>query len=154
MRSTVFEASMVCSVEKHQVTGLGRGQRDLDRLAIAHLTDQDDLRRLAQRRAQRQRESRRVAVQLALVHRPFLVLCRNSIGSSMVRMCSARVSLIRSMMAASVDDLPDPVGPVTSTMPFFRAATSASADGSFSSASVGIFDGDDAHHDREACRAA
>ena len=41
----------------------------------------------------------------------FLCWCRNSIGSSMVRMCSARVSLIRSMIAASVDDLPEPVGP-------------------------------------------
>ena len=58
---------------EHQVTGLGRGQRDLDRLAIAHLADQDDLRRLAQRRAQRQRKSRRVAVQLALVDRALLV---------------------------------------------------------------------------------
>ena len=79
---------------------------------------------------------------------PFLCACRNSIGSSMVRMCSARVSLIRSMIAASVDDLPDPVGPVTSTMPFLSAAMSASAGGRFSSASVGIFDGDHAHDDR------
>ena len=44
------------------------------------------------------------------------------------------------MIAASVDDLPDPVGPVTSTMPFFRAATSASDAGSLSSAIVGIRD--------------
>ena len=54
-------------------------------------------------------------------------------------MCSARVSLIRSMIAASVDDLPDPVGPVTSTMPFLSEAISASDGGRFSSASVGIF---------------
>ena len=45
----------------------------------------------------------------------------------MVMMCSARVSLIRSMIAASVDDLPDPVGPVTSTMPFFSDAISVRA---------------------------
>ena len=67
MRSTVFDASIVCSVENTRWPGLGRGQRDLDRLAVAHLADQDHLRRLAQRRAQRQREGRRVAVQLALV---------------------------------------------------------------------------------------
>ena len=80
---------------------------------------------------------------------PFLCGCRNSIGSSMVRMCSARVSLIRSMIAASVDDLPEPVGPVTSTMPFLSVAISPSAAGRFSSASVGIVRRDHAHHDRE-----
>ena len=58
----------------------------------------------------------------------------------MVRMCSARVSLIRSMIAASVDDLPEPVGPVTSTMPFFSVAVSAIAIGRFSSAMLGMRD--------------
>ena len=43
--------------------------------------------------------------------------CRNSIGSSMVRMCSSRVSLISLISDASEVDLPEPVGPVTSTMP-------------------------------------
>ncbi len=38
-------------------------------------------------------------------------------GSSMVTMWSERVSLISSMMAARVVDLPEPVGPVTSTNP-------------------------------------
>ena len=44
----------------------------------------------------------------------------------MVRMCSWRVSLIRSSMAASVVDLPEPVGPVTSTKPrgFFVKSSS------------------------------
>ena len=56
----------------------------------------------------------------------FLCLCRNSIGSSIVRMCSWRVSLIRSSIAASVVDLPEPVGPVTSTKPrgFFVKSSS------------------------------
>ena len=35
----------------------------------------------------------------------------------MVRMWSSRVSLISSISEASVVDLPEPVGPVTSTMP-------------------------------------
>ncbi len=43
------------------------------------------------------------------------------------------------MIAASVEDLPDPVGPVTSTMPFLRLAISARCDGRFRSAIVGIF---------------
>src|SRR5258708_1790968 len=49
--------------------------------------------------------------------KPFLSRCRNSIGSSIVMMCSGRLELIRSSMAASVVDLPEPVTPVTSTMP-------------------------------------
>ena len=46
-----------------------------------------------------------------------MCLCRNSIGSSIVMMCSSRVALISSIIAASVVDLPEPVGPVTSTKP-------------------------------------
>ena len=38
-------------------------------------------------------------------------------GSSIVTMCLACVSLIESIMAAIVVVLPDPVGPVTSTRP-------------------------------------
>ena len=47
----------------------------------------------------------------------FLCGCRNSIGSSIVRMWSSRVRLISSMIAASDVDLPEPVGPVTRTRP-------------------------------------
>ena len=47
----------------------------------------------------------------------FLCWCRNSIGSSIVMMCSSRVALITSISDASVVDLPEPVGPVTSTSP-------------------------------------
>ena len=43
------------------------------------------------------------------------------------------------MIAASVDDLPDPVGPVTRTMPFFRVEQSAIAGGRPSSWIDGIF---------------
>ena len=59
---------------EHEVAGFRGGQRDFDRLAIAHFADQNHLRRLAQRRAQREREGRRVGVQLALVDRALLVL--------------------------------------------------------------------------------
>ena len=47
----------------------------------------------------------------------FLCWCMNSIGSSTVTMWSARVRLTRSISAARVVDLPEPVGPVTSTRP-------------------------------------
>ena len=47
----------------------------------------------------------------------FLCVCRNSIGSSIVRMCSCLVMLIRSIIVASVVDFPEPVGPVTRMRP-------------------------------------
>ena len=59
---------------EHEVAGFRGGQRDFDRLAIAHFADEDDLRRLAQRRPQCQGEGRRIGVQLALVHRALLVV--------------------------------------------------------------------------------
>ena len=56
--------------------------------------------------------------------------CRNSIGSSIVRMCSSRSWLIMSTIEASVVDLPEPVGPVTRTKPRGLRVNSASAAGS------------------------
>ena len=44
---------------EHQVAGLGRLDRDRHRLEVAHLADQDDVRILAQRRAQRVLERHR-----------------------------------------------------------------------------------------------
>ena len=71
----------------------------------------------------------------------FLWRWTNSIGSSIVMMCSARVSLIKSMSAASVVDLPEPVGPVTSTSPRGRFANSATAGGRPSDSNGEISDG-------------
>ena len=45
-------ASLVWSVEKHQVAGERRLDRDLRGLAVADLADHDDVRVLAQERAQ------------------------------------------------------------------------------------------------------
>lgn len=42
-------------------------------------------------------------------------------------------------MAASVEDFPDPVGPVTRTMPFRRSTISCKTSGRFSSANPGVF---------------
>ena len=65
-----------------------------------------------------------------------LCRCTNSIGSSIVRMWSVRLRLTSSIIAASVVDLPEPVGPVTSTRPRGCIASSASERGRFSSSSV------------------
>ena len=79
---------------EHQVAGLGRLDRDRHRLQIAQLADQDDVRILAQRRAQRAlNESVCVRTSRWLI-RHFLFGCTNSIGSSIVMMCSSRVRLM------------------------------------------------------------
>ena len=62
-----------------------------------------------------------------------------SIGSSIVRMCSRRSLLILSIIAASVVDLPLPVGPVTSTSPRGRSASVAMTAGRPSSLKPLIF---------------
>ena len=56
-----------------EVARLGDAERALDRLEVAHLADEDDVRVLAQDGAQRVRERVRVGVQLALVHDAALV---------------------------------------------------------------------------------
>ena len=57
-----------------EVAGLRRLDRDRDRLEVAHLADEDDVRILAQRRAERVLEALRVLADLALIHEALLVL--------------------------------------------------------------------------------
>ena len=71
----------------------------------------------------------------------FLCVCTNSIGSSIVRMCSERCSLISLMIEASVVDLPEPVGPVTSTRPRGFLANSRMTGGRPSSSIGTVLDG-------------
>ena len=59
----------------------------------------------------------------------------------MVMMCSARVELMRSTMAASVVDLPEPVTPVTSTSPRGMSQICSTTFGRNSSSSARIFVG-------------
>ena len=67
-----------------------------------------------------------------------------STGSSIVRMWHDRVSLMRSMIEASVVDLPEPVGPVTRTKPRGRVASHSAVGGRSSSSKVGIREGSSA----------
>ena len=57
---------------EYQVAGLRRGQGQADGLQVAHLADQDDVRVLPQRRAQRFAEAEGVAMHLALVDQALL----------------------------------------------------------------------------------
>jgi len=56
-------------------------------------------------------------------------------------MCTGRVALMWSIIAARVVDLPDPVGPVTSTRPRGRSQRYWHTFGRFNSASVGMASG-------------
>ena len=64
----------------------------------------------------------------------FLSSWRNSSGSSTVTMWRRRVELMWSIIAASVVDLPEPVVPVSSTIPRSSSARSRMTGGSDSSA--------------------
>ncbi len=58
---------------EHEVAGLGERQRELNRLGVSHLADQDDVGVFTKRRAQRALERVRVGADLTLVHRRLLV---------------------------------------------------------------------------------
>ena len=62
--------------------------------------------------------------------------CTNSIGSSIVTMCLLIVWFMWSIIAASVVDLPEPVVPVSRTMPRSSSASSRTTSGSESSSIV------------------
>ena len=57
---------------ENKVTGGGRGQRELDRLQIAHFTDEKDIRIFAQRAAQSGGERTRVHADFAVLHEAVL----------------------------------------------------------------------------------
>ena len=67
--------------------------------------------------------------------------CTNSIGSSIVTMCLLVVWFMWSIIAASVVDLPEPVVPVSSTIPRSSSASSVTTAGSASSSIVLILCG-------------
>jgi hypothetical protein len=78
--------------------------------------------------------------------RHFLLSCTNSIGSSTVSTWPYSFSLRWLTIAASVVLLPDPVGPVHSTMPRGLSASSANTLGVLSCSSVRILLGNGAEH--------
>ena len=116
-RLMVEEAELVCKVPKVRwpVSAMRSADSMVSRSRISPISTTSGSSRRAARRASvkllvSECTSRWLTTQ-------FLFMCTNSIGSSMVRMCSWRSVLILSIMAASVVDLPEPVGPVTSTSP-------------------------------------
>ena len=133
-RSIVCAGVLRVQGREDEVAGLGRGQRDRDGLEVAELADEDDVGVLAQHVLERVLEDCACRAPTSRwLTSDFLLPCMNSIGSSTVMMWSARVSLTRSMSAASVVDLPEPVGPVTSTSPRGRVEKRPTVSGTPSS---------------------
>ena len=110
MRSTVEEAVVVWSVASTRWPGLGGRDRERDRLEVAHLADEDHVRVLAQRLAQRLGEGAVCDGTSRWLTSDSLFGWTYSIGSSTVMMWPRCVSLMRSTSAASVVVLPQPAG--------------------------------------------
>ena len=92
IRSIVCGVSWVCSVAKTRWPVSAAVSAVRDRLQVAHLADEDHVGVLAQRgAAARRRRSGASAPSSRWLTMHFLCVWRNSIGSSIVMMCSSRV---------------------------------------------------------------
>ena len=80
---------------EHEVAGLGDRQRELHRLGVTHLTDEDHVGVFAQRGAQRPRRSVCVSLPTSRwLTAEFLCVCTYSTGSSIVMMWQCRFMLM------------------------------------------------------------
>ena len=123
MRSTVL-ARPWCSGWKDQMAGLSRFEDNLDGFTVAHLTHQDDFGRLPHRRAQGVPEAGRIAVQFPLMHGGALVVVQELDGI----FNGDDVVIFLAIDAIEQDRqsgrLARSGGPITSTIPSRRFATS------------------------------
>ena len=117
MRLMVWAAEFVCSVAKVRwpVSAMRSADSIVSRSRISPISTTSGSSRSAARRAFENECVSACSSRWLTTH--FLCACRYSIGSSIVMMCSWRSLLILSSIAASVVDLPEPVGPVTRTRP-------------------------------------
>ena len=127
MRSIAWGASLVCRVPNTRwpVSAMVRAIWIDSMSRISPMSRTSGSSRSAERRA-RSNEGLSSPTSRWLTA-DFLWLWTYSTGSSIVRMCTERVSLMRSMIDASVVDLPEPVGPVTSTKPRGSVASQSAA---------------------------
>ena len=96
-----------------------------DGLLVAHLADQDHVGVLAQHAAQRALERGGVHADLALVdHRALVAVHELDRVLDRDDVLAASCELMWSIIAASVVDLPEPVVPVSSTIPRSSSASS------------------------------
>ena len=135
-RLIVSGASAVCSVESTRwpVSAAERAVRTVSSSRISPMRMMSGSWRRTRRSARPNEPVSDPTSRWLMTER--LSACRNSIGSSMVTMWRAAVVLTWSTMAASVVDFPEPVVPVTSTIPRGSSAMSRTASGRPSSAIV------------------
>ena len=117
MRLMVWAAELVCRVPKVKwpVSAMRSADSMVSRSRISPMSTTSGSSRRAARSALVKEWVSACSSRWLTTH--FLCACRYSIGSSIVIMCSWRSLLILSSIAARVVDLPEPVGPVTSTRP-------------------------------------
>ena len=125
MRSTVLAAEDVCSVPNTRwpVSAAVIARRMVSRSRISPTRMMSGSSRSALRSAFENDSVCGPTSRWLIRH--FLASCTNSIGSSTVRMWPYSFSFTSFTIAASVVDLPEPVGPVTSTRPRGYLAISA-----------------------------
>ena len=141
MRSMVLAAELVCRVPNTRwpVSAAVRARRMVSRSRISPTRITSGSSRSAERSASLKPWVCRWTSRWLTRH--FLLRWTNSIGSSMVRICPCSDSFLWSIIAARVVDLPEPVGPVTSTTPRRVPATSLKIAGARSSPRESTFDG-------------
>ena len=117
MRLIVCAAELVCSVAKVRwpVSAMRSAASTVSRSRISPISTTSGSWRRTERSALAKLWVSACSSRWLTMH--FLCECRYSTGSSMVTMCSWRSRLTLSSIAARVVDLPEPVGPVTSTSP-------------------------------------
>ncbi len=138
MRSTVCAVDWVCKVAKTRwpVSAAVNAVEIVSRSRISPTRITSGSSRRAARRPSAKSNASEPTSRWLTIER--LCWCRNSIGSSIVRMWSWRSWLITSIIAARVVLLPEPVGPVTSTKPRGLEASSRSTCGTLSESRPGM----------------
>ena len=138
MRSSVSAQLFACSVAMHKwpvpASAKAASMVSRSRISPTKMTSGADLTALRKARAK------------DLVSRPtsrwlmidFLLVCRNSIGSSIVKIWSDEVSLRKLIIAASVVDFPAPAAPTIKMSPRLSITSSLSTSGMPRSSSLGI----------------
>ena len=141
IRSMVLAALEVCSVPntKWPVSAAVIAKRIVSRSRISPTRIQSGSSRSADFKAAA--NDKVIGPTSRWLTKHFLDSCTNSMGSSTVRMWPYSVSFRWFTIAASVVDLPEPVGPVTSTMPRGFMARSPKIFGALSCSSVRILEG-------------
>ena len=123
------------------MAGLRRLQRDVHRHFVADLADEDHVRVLPKRGAQRVGEAVRIDADLALADARLLVAVQELDGSSTVTMWRACVVFRWPIIAAMVELFPLPAAPTTSTSPRSFSQSGRHGAGAPSSSNVGMMNG-------------